>query len=117
MLVAKPFGDGRRQYCYGEFGIFDAISRKMLSSVFKKDISTGAKSAIAQTVVGAVVSKRSYVDYTEGCWRCSKRSYKQGESLRLGKEEITYVTALTANAKKTKININSLIDGSGIVID
>ena len=56
LVVAPRGGDGRRQYWYGGSGIFDAISRKMLSSGLKKGVSTGARSVIAQKVADAVVN-------------------------------------------------------------
>ena len=56
MLVVKPRGGGSRKYCYGGYGIFDAISRKMLSSGLQKVRSTGARSANAQKVADAVVN-------------------------------------------------------------
>ena len=56
MLVVATRGDGRRQYCYGGSGIFDAISRKMLSSGFNKAISTSARFAIVQKVADVVVN-------------------------------------------------------------
>ena len=43
MLVANPRDDGRRQYCDGGSGIFDAISRKVLPTGFKKAIRTDSR--------------------------------------------------------------------------
>ena len=63
MFGVKSRVGGIRQYCYGGAGIFNAISGKILSSGFKKVISTGARSAIAQKVADAVVN----VGYTENC--------------------------------------------------
>ena len=66
MLVVKPRGGGSRKYCYGGSGIFDVICSKMLSSGFKKAISTGARSAIAQKVADAVVNVATF-GYTKSC--------------------------------------------------
>ena len=48
--VVKFRAGGSRKYLYGGSGKFDAISRKVLSTGFKKAISTRARSAIAQAL-------------------------------------------------------------------
>ena len=56
MLAVAPRCGGARRYCYVGSCIFETINRTMLSSGFKKAISNGAKSAIAQKVANAVVN-------------------------------------------------------------
>ena len=107
MLVVKPRGGHR----YGGSSIFDAISRRMVSSDFKKAISDGAKSAIAQKVADAVVTGATSATQkaVEGAANEAINKVKVlGSSPPPQEEE-------TSPAKK--INISSLIDGSGIVFD
>ena len=96
MLVAKPRGSSR---CGGS-GIFDAISRKMLTSGFKKAISTGAKSAIAQKVADAACMNgpTSATQKAVDIKRCCKRSYKQ---VMLGKKRSS---SGAGNVKLSKIS-------------
>ena len=110
MLVVKPRGGHR----YGGSGIFDAISRKMLSSGFKQAISTGAKSAIAQKVVDAVVN---------GATSATQKAVEGAvnEAINkvtvLGKKRSSPSPQEEETSPAKKINISSLIDGSGIVFD
>ncbi len=134
MLVIAPRGGGTRRYCYGGSGIFDTISRKMMASGFKKAISSGAKSAIAQKVADAVVNGATSATQkaVEGAVKEAINTVKPyvKDSLqklvsRKGPHNTSTTTTTTItpppssgyNVKKSKININSLIDGSGIVLD
>ena len=122
MLVVKPRGGGNRQYRYGGSGIFDALSRKIFSGGFKKIISTGARAAIAQKVADAVVN---------GATSATKKAVEEGVNEVISKAKPYILNKLRRlkrshpkdesgerkDLKKTKININSLIDGSGIVFD
>ena len=109
MLVVKPCGGHR----YGGCGIFDAISIKMLPSGFKKAISTGAKSAIAQKVADAVVNGATSAtqNAVEGTVNEAINKVKV-----LGKRMLPSPQEEETSPAK-KINISSLIDGSGIVFD
>ena len=123
MPVVAPRGDGRRQCCYGESGIFDAISRKMLASGFKKAIITGARSAIAQKVADAVVNgATSATQKAEGAVNeaiTTTTPYVKESVQKLVSRKRPYAGSTTTiprgyDVKRPKIN--SLIDGSGIVL-
>ena len=130
MLVIAPRGGGTRRYCYGGSGIFDTISRKMMASGFKKAISSGAKSAIAQKVADAVVNGATSATQkaVEGAVKeaiNTVKPYVKDSLQKLVSRKRPHNTTTTItpppysgyNVKKSKININSLIDGSGIVLD
>ena len=109
MLVVKPRGSRH----YGGSDTFDAISRNMLSSGFIKATRTGARSAIAQKVADAVVNGATSAtqNAVEGAVNETINKVKVLGKRRSSQEEEA------SHAKKTKININRFIDGSGIVLD
>ena len=97
MLVVKHRGGGSR---YGGSGIFDAISRRMLSSGFKKAISTGAQN-MADAVVNRATSTTQKV--VEGAVNEAINKVNVLEKKRTQEGEASYT-------KQSKINIASLID-------
>ena len=134
MLVVAPRGDGRRQYCYGGSGIFDIISRSMLSRGFKKVISTNARSAIAQKVADVVVNgatsatQKAVEGAVNEAINAATPYVKESVQNLISRKRphtgtTTTITTTTTtipsgyDVKKPKINITSLIDGSGIVLD
>ena len=121
MLVIKPRGGGRKIYRYGGSGIFDAITTKLFSNGLKTAIKSGAKSAIAQKVADAVVNgatnatKKAVEDTVNEAinnkvkpYMIKKLTSKRKPTSTLGDDGVR---------KKLKVDINSLIDGSGIVLD
>ena len=121
MLVIKPRGGGRKIYRYGGSGIFDAITKKLFSSGLKTAIKSGAKSAIAQKVADAVVNgannatKKAVEDTVNDVINNKVKPYMIKKLT--GKRKPTSVQDEEGVRKKLKVNINSLIDGSGIVLD
>ena len=124
MLVVKPRGGGGRHYQYGGSGIFDTLSRTLLSSSMKSAINTAAKSAVAQKVANAVVNgatsatetavkdlvnntTKRVKSYIAGKKRPQDHQQQIPASEVVGKQEV----------KKSKIDFDSLVNGSGIVLD
>ena len=134
MLVVKPRGGGKKRYRYGGSGIFDTLSRKLFSSGLKTAISTAAKSAIAQKVANAVVNGASSATqkavegavneainkvkpYVLGKKRPATAVSSSSSSSHQPSSLPTPTVAEGKEVKRRKININSLISGSGIVFD
>ena len=133
MLIIKPRGgdSGMRRYYHGS-GIFDTISRKTFASGLKKAISNDAKSVILQKVADAVVTEaisatqkaaetavnetintvKPYVKETVKKFVGQKRP----SPLVLTPPVAALQTSIVKN-KRPQIDMNSLIDGSGIVFD
>ena len=120
MLVIKPRGGagGMRRYAAGS-GIFDSISRKMFASGLKKAISTGAKFVIAQKVADAVVkgATSTVQKATESAVNEAINSVKPYVKKLVVGQKRPPISIETVQNKIPKIDINSLIDGSGIVFD
>jgi hypothetical protein len=137
MLIIKSRGGdyGMRRY-YAGSGIFDSITRKMFASGLKKAISTGANSVIAHKVADAVVNgatsatQKAAESVVNEAVNAVKPIVKESLKKLVGRkrsllppvsttpivlEEI--VTTVNNNKKKPNIDINSLIDGSGIIFD
>ena len=130
LVIKKPRGGGTRTYQYGGSGIFDAIGRKMFSSGLKKAISRGAQSVLGQKVADAVVKgaltateKAAHATLNEAINTLTpyvKESLQKvitGKKRPVEKTENPNSTPPTNTAKIAKLDINSLIDGSGIVFD
>ena len=138
MLVIKSRGRGMRRYCYGGSGVFDTIGRKMFSSGLKTAISSSAKSAIAQKIADAVVNgatsatqKAAETAVNEVINTVTPYVKKSVKKLAGKKRPLNlvgqHIEAKIPKAAKTavkhivskipQIDINSLIDGSGIVLD
>ena len=134
MLVIRARGScDSRLGRYSGSGMFDAIGRKLFSSGFKKAISSGVNSAIAH-ICCRCCGEWKYFNITKGwkscCKRCSVRREKAAESavnnaidstkkwfvgrkrsIQLSVDEPIIVP------QYRKLEIDSLIDGSGIVLD
>ena len=116
MLKIPSRGGGKRQYRYGGSGIFDSLTRQLFSRGIKNVISNAAKTAITQKVANAVVNgatstaEKAIKEVVKG----TINRIKQGR-----KRNITLPTIEDQGDKKAKIDIdiNSLINGSGIVLD
>ena len=135
MLIIKPRGGdhgmGRYAAVNGS-GIFDSISRKMFATGLKKAISAGANSVIAHKISDAVVngatsaSQKAVESVVNEAVNTVKPIVKESLKKLAGqKRQSPSVTipvvleeiATTIKKKKPNIDINSLIDGSGIVFD
>ena len=142
MLVIKPRGgnSGMGRYNAAGSGIFDSISRKMFASGLKKAISTGARSVVAQKVADAVVNGSTSasqkaaesiineaINTVKPIVKNSLKKLVTGQKRSSAAEAVFPVPIVipttlqegVANKKKRKpdIDINSLINGSGIVFD
>ena len=138
MLVVKSRGGGEKRYRYGRSGIFDTLSRKLFSSGVKNVISTAAKSAIGQKVTIAVVNgassatQKAVKSATNDSLNNRVKPYLLSSTTRSGKKRSATTPSSSSAAaaasvasplegergvKKSKIDINSLINGSGIVLD
>ena len=127
MLQVRPRGGGRRRYQYGGSGIFDSLAKHLASRSIKGAINTAAKSAVAQKVANAIVNGASSAaeKVTKDLVNETVNSIK-----KIGrKRAVTIPTTSLENkvqtvetlprevGKRAKININHLINGSGIVFD
>ena len=116
MLKIPPRGGGKKQYRYGGSGIFDSLTRKLFSTGMKNVINTAAKSAITQKVANAVVNgaastaEKAIKEVVNDTINHIKQGRKRAISSPSIKGEHQEV-------KKAKVDINSLINGSGIVLD
>ena len=122
---------------YSGSGMFDAIGRKLFSSGFKKAISSGVNSAITHKFADAVVNGA-----TSTSQKLGKAVVKGVESAGQKAAESAVNNAIDSTKKwivgkkrslpppsprsvaepiivppKRKLNIDSLINGSGIVLD
>ena len=137
MLVIQRRGSslgGMGRYYRGS-GMFDTIARKLFSSGIKKVISNGASSAIARKVVDAVVNGAStsskkvadaiVKEATSAAGKASTSAVKSAidSIVKKGVKRPAVESSIIPHqqqpslAKRKKINIDSLIDGSGIVYD
>ena len=135
MLIIKPRGGdhgmGRYAAVNGS-GIFDSISRKMFATGLKKAISTGANSVIAHKISDAVVngatsaSQKAVESVVNEAVNTVKPIVKESLKKLAGQKRsspsvtipaVLEEIATTIKKKKPNIDINSLIDGSGIVFD
>lgn len=117
MLKIPSRGGGQKQYRYGGSGIFDSLTSKLFSSGIKNVISNAAKTAITQKVANAVVN---------GATATAEKAIKEGiegaiSRIKQGRKRKITVPAIEDQQDKKKakvdIDINSLINGSGIVLD
>ena len=139
MLVIQRRGSssdgGMRRYYRGS-GMFDAIAQRLLSSGIKKVISNGTSSAIAHKVADAVVNgatsstSKKVVDAivkeaTSAAGKASASAVKTAidsvvkkvKGIKRPVAESPIITSQQPSSKRKKINIDSLIDGSGIIYD
>lgn len=117
MLKVPPRGGGNKKYQYGGSGIFDSLTRKIFSTGMKNVINTAAKSAITQKVANAVVN---------GATSTAEKAIKEVvndtiKHIKQGRKRVISSPTIQGNqhqeVKKAKVDINSLINGSGIVLD
>ena len=132
MLVIKSRGGDHGMGRYTGSGIFDSITRKMFASGLKKAISAGAKSVIAHKISDAVVngattaSQKAAESVVTEAVNAVKPIVKESLKKLVGQKRpspsvsipiILEEIVTTEKKKKPNIDINSLIDGSGIVFD
>ena len=116
MLKVPPRGGGKKLYRYGGSGIFDSLTKKLFSAGMKNVINTAAKSAITQKVANAVVNgaastaENAIKEVVNDTINHIKRGRKRVISSPVSK-------GVPQEVKKAKVDINSLINGSGIVLD
>ena len=112
---------------------FDAIARKLFSSGIKKVISSGTSAAIAHKVADAVVngesstSKKDVDAVAKEATLASVSAVKTAidsvvKKVRRGTKRLTpaaepSIVVQSPLPKRKKIDIDSVIDGSGIVYD
>ena len=138
MLVIHRRGSslgGMGRYYRGS-GMFDTIARKLFSSGIKKVISNGTSSAIAHKVADAVVNGATsstskkvadaiVKEVTSAAGKASSSVVKSAidslvNKVRGAKRPVAkspIITHQQPSSKRKKINIDSLIDGSGIIYD
>lgn len=133
MLVIKKRGVMRR-YRYGGSGILDTVIQKMFSSGVKNVISRGVNSAVTHKVANAVVNgatsaaKKTANAVLKGATLATQRVAERAVNKAINTVVTPYVKEKFAGKKRAgiaidppspakRININSLIDGSGIVLD
>ena len=121
LVIHRGHGGMGRYYHYGS-GMLDVIGHKLFPDGIKKVISSGTSSSIAHKVADAVVNG------------AANAIIKEAVSGDVGKAVNKVVDSIVNTAKKkkkrshpshtegvplkrTKIDIDSLIDGSGIVYD
>ena len=128
-------GGGMRRYYRGS-GMFDAIAQRLLSSGIKKVISNGTSSAIAHKIADAVVNGATsstskkvadaiVKEATSAAGKASASAVKTAIDSVVNKVkgvkgpavESSIITYHQPSSKRKKINIDSLIDGSGIIYD
>ena len=120
MLKIPPRSGGKKQYRYGGSGIFDSLTRKLFSTGMKNVINTAAKSAITQKVANAVVNGATSTaeKAIKEVVNDTINHIKQG---RKRKHTLPVSSASEGEHQKDKkakvVDINSLINGSGIVLD
>ena len=137
MLVIKSRGgdSGLQRFNAAGSGIFDSITRKMFASGLKKAISTVANSVIAHKVADAVVngatsaSQKAAESVVNEAVNTVKPIIKNSlKKLIVGQKRsspavvpVTTIPTLldesVVKKRKTDIDINSLINGAGIVFD
>jgi hypothetical protein len=138
MLVIKSRGGDSgmgRYYYYAGSGIFDSITRKMFASGLKKAISTGANSVIAHKVADAVVNgatsatQKAAESVVNEAVNAVKPIVKESLKKLVGRKRsllppvsttpivLEEIVTTVNKKKKPNIDINSLIDGSGIIFD
>lgn len=125
MLRVKPRGGGRRRYQYNGSGIFDSLAKHLASKGIKSAINTAAKSAVAQKVANAIVNGAS-----SAAEKATKDVINEAVNniKKIGRKRAAIADPIESKAqivetlpreegKKAKVNINSIINGRGIVLD
>ena len=127
MLIIKSRGGDYGMRRYAVSGIFYSITRKMFASGLKKAISTGANSVIAHKVADAVVngatsaSQKASESVVNEAVNAIKPIVKESLKKLVGQKRPPPAEAVLEEIAKKKnkpnIDINSLINGSGIIFD
>ena len=122
MLIIKP-RCRRIQYQHGGCGIFDSIGRKLFSTGVKNAINTAAKSAITHKVANAVVNgatsaaeKAVNNAVTDTINHIKPHITGKKRKVEETKSTVADSQQTLQDSKKQKL-IDSLINGSGIVLD
>ena len=131
MLVIRRRGSdcrgGLGRYYQGS-GVFDGIARTLFSSGIKKAINSATSSAIAHKVADAVVNgatstskKVADAIIKEAVSAAGQASTNAMNSVsvvnQVKKRPLQQTDPDATQLKRKKINIDNLIDGSGIVYD
>ena len=133
MLVIKKRGAVRR-YRYGGSGILDGFIQKMFSGGMKNLINRGIDSVVAHKVANAVVNgatlaaKKTANAAVNGATLATQKAAEKAANKVFNTVVTPYIEDKLRGKKRTasaaipslpakRININSLIDGSGIVLD
>ena len=99
---------------YNGSGIFSSIGRKLFSSGRKKVINVAAKANLPQKIANVVVNGAQSAGKKLG----KAVGEKLGTVVRKGvKRKLAPVQQTIPLKKHSKVDINRLIDGSGIVFD
>jgi len=144
MLIIHRSGGGHRYRYYRGSGIFGTIARQLFSSGIKKAISSGARSAVAHKVADVVVNGATSASkqvanaivkeaasaagkasasavntainsVVSKIKRKNKRTSPPPSTVTL--IEQPYITIPPPVKRQRRVNIDSVIDGSGIVLD
>ena len=108
---------------YSRSGMYDAVDRKLFSSGVKRAISSGVNSAIAHKVADVVVNGKTVAKGTTSAGKKAVESvvnnakYSTKKWIVGKKRSIQSLADPIILPQKGKLNIDSLIDGSSIVLD
>ena len=145
LVVKKQRGGGPRRYRYGGSGILDGLIQKLFSSSVKSVINRGVNSVVAHKLANTVVNgattaaKKTANAALNGATQATQRAAERAVNEAINtvtpyvKKKLVGVVVQKTKKKKVagkrpaaaitsppaakRININSLIDGSGIVLD
>ena len=145
-MLKKQRGGGPRRYRYGGSGILDGLIQKLFSSSVKSVINRGLNSVVAHKLANTVVNgattaaKKTANAALNGATQATQRAAERAVNEAINtvtpyvKKKLVGVVqktkkkkvagkrpaaaaAITSQPAAKRININSLIDGSGIVLD
>ena len=97
---------------YNGSGIFGSIGRKMYSSGLKKVINIAKEQNLPQKVAGFVVDGAQSVGEELG-----KAAKRKLDAIVAKTQQQQKPTLLSPPTKRSKIDINKLIEGQGIILD
>ena len=132
MLVIRSSGGGSCDCRLGRYsgsGILDAVGQQLFSSGFKRAISRGVNSSLAHKVVDAVMNGATPTSQKVGkAVVKGATSVGQKDVERVVNNAIYFTNKWNVGKKrpladpiivqqKRKVYIDSLIDGSGIILD
>ena len=120
LVIHRGHGGMGRYYHYGS-GMLNEIGRKLFPDDIEKVISSGTSSSIAHKVADAVVNGAANAIIKEAVsGDVGKAVNKVVDSIvnKVKKKKRSHTShSESVPLKRTKIDIDSLIDGSGIVYD